>query len=93
MLPLSCQTFNFVFMDLVSPSELRRFEQVLAKEVCPFCGKTCSPSISFAQRSNIDKSSGVWKVSVINCCCEGRKQRIIDFLTHIASIRRVPKWP
>lgn len=79
--------------NLISDSELRNLEKVIATEVCPYCGKSCEPSIAFSQRLNVDRSSGVVSVGVNNCCCEDRKRDIVNFLMQIASKRRMPKFP
>ena len=79
--------------NLISESELRYLEKVIASETCPHCGKSCAPSIAFSHRLNIDRSSGVYMWSVNNCCCEERKRDIIDFLTNIANRRRMPRFP
>ena len=79
--------------NLIPTSELRNLEKVIAAEVCPYCGKSCEPSISFSQRLNVDRSSGVISVGVNNCCCEERKRDIVSFLTNIANRRRIPNFP
>lgn len=79
--------------NLIPNSELRNLEKVIAAEVCPYCGKSCEPSIAFSQHLNIDNSSGVYSWAVNNCCCEERKNDIINFLVNIANRRRMPNFP